>query len=73
MYLDHESFEDRTALVSAPIKGVSDVAFLDGPDVKLSHTTIVGFTVSRQKKFVVCGTQEEARQLHDMLIWSLIG
>jgi hypothetical protein len=73
MYLDGDSFEDRMALVSSPIKGVSDVAFLDGPDTELQYTTIVGMTVQRKKMFIVCNGQEEARQLHDMLIWSLIG
>jgi len=72
MYLDGSSFEGRTALVSSPMKGVSDVAFLDGPDVELQYTTIVGLTVQRSKQFIILPTQEEARQLHDMLIWSII-
>ena len=71
MLVDDFSFEDKTALVSVPLKSVSSVSFVAGPDESLESTTTVGIAMLGGKHLLVCATDEEARQLHDMLIWAI--
>jgi hypothetical protein len=71
MILDPDAFEDRTALLSIPLKGVSGVAFAPGEGETLDTTTTVGILVMREKYLVICHSRADARELHDMLIWTL--
>ena len=71
MVLDESAFEDRTALISIPLKGVSGVAFLAGPGEEMETTNVVGIMMMGGKHEVICGSEDEARQLHDMLIWAI--
>jgi hypothetical protein len=71
MYVDDSTFEDSVAVMSAPLKSVASVGFVAGPDEHLKDTTTVAMTIGRAKHLLVCGTQEEARQLHDTLIWAI--
>lgn len=73
MLVDNSMFEDHTALVSVPLKGVSSVSVLVGKGDSALTATTVGIAVLGGKHQMICETPEEARQLHDLLIWSLIG
>lgn len=71
MYVDEDAYEDQVAVMSVPLKSVAAVGFVAGPDESLQSTATVGMTIGRAKHLLVCGTGEEARQLHDMLIWAI--
>ncbi len=71
MMLDTATFEDRSALVSVPLSGVSCVAFVASGDQSFDATTTVGMVLLRKPVLLVCESREEARELHDMLIWTL--
>jgi hypothetical protein len=73
MLVDKSMFDDHTALVSVPLKGVSSVSVLIGEDDSVQTASTVGIAMLGGKYQVLCSTAEEARQLHDMLIWALIG
>lgn len=71
MLLDKITFEERTALTSVPLRGISRVSFVMNDGETLDTTRTVGLVVSGQAHLVVCPTRQEARELHDMLIWTL--
>ncbi len=71
MMLDTTMFEDRSALISVPLSGVSGVAFVTSGDQSFDATTTVGMVLRRKSVLLVCESREEARELHDMLIWTL--
>lgn len=73
MFVDRAMFDDHTALVSAPLKGVSSVSVLVGEGDSVRTAATVGIVMLGGKHQIVLATSEEARQLHDMLIWALIG
>jgi hypothetical protein len=73
MFVDRSMFDDHTALVSVPLKGVSSVSVLVGEGESALTATTVGIAVLGGKHMMICAKPEEARQLHDLLIWSLIG
>jgi hypothetical protein len=71
MFVDDFTFEDKVAIMSVPLKGVSSVGFVAGADESLKSTCTVGIAVAGGKHLFVCRSEEEARQLHDMLIWAI--
>lgn len=71
MLLDKYTFEERTALTSVPLKGVSKVSFVMLDGETLDTTRTVGVVLGGQAHLVICPTRQEARELHDMLIWTL--
>ena len=73
MLVERSMFDDHTALVSAPIKGVSSVSVLFGKDDSVHTATTVGIVMLGGKHQMILSTPEEARELHDMLVWALIG
>lgn len=73
MLLDEHTFEQRTALTSVPLKGISKVSFVPLDGETLDTTRTVGVVVGGQAHLVICPTRQEARELHDMLIWTLMG
>jgi hypothetical protein len=71
MMVDTAGFEDRCAVMSLPLKSVSGVGFLAGPDESLMTTATVGIKMGGAKHLLICRTEDEARQLHDMIIWAI--
>jgi hypothetical protein len=73
MLVCKHTFDDHTALISVPLKAVSSVSVLVGEHDAVRSATTVGIMMLGGKHQLICSSPEEARELHDMLIWALMG
>jgi hypothetical protein len=72
MLLHGTAYDEGLALISVPLKTVSSVAFVIGEGETLDTTATVGIMMLGGPHLVVCENRQEARELHDSLLWTLI-
>jgi hypothetical protein len=72
--VENTSFEDRLALTSVPLSRVTSCSYLasSSADRWVGETTAVGIRVLGMHYEVVCRTEDEARELHDLIAWNLV-
>jgi hypothetical protein len=72
MIVEATSWEGRVALTSVPFARVTSVCFLAAEDKSVYTATAVGIKVLNTVYELGCQGQEQAREVHDLLIWNII-
>ncbi len=71
MMVESTTHDGYRALTSVPFGRVMTVSFLASGASPLGASHTVGFSVMQGKYRIVCRNTEEARQAHDLLIWTI--
>jgi hypothetical protein len=72
MVVEATSWEGRVALTSVPFTRVTSVCFLAAEAESVYTATAVGIKVLHTVYELGCQDQEQAREVHDLLIWNII-
>ncbi|WP_156994119.1 hypothetical protein [Pseudonocardia acaciae] len=73
MVLDSSRREGRTALTSIPISQISTVSYLAPDHRSIPRSTTVEIQVRSTYFELCCQDEEQAHEVHDLLIWNLVG
>lgn len=72
MMVETTSCERRRALTSVPFGRVTSVSYLAAEDEALANSTVVGLRVMGTLYELGCANEDEAHELHDLVIWHLV-
>ena len=72
MMVETTSCTGRRALTSVPFARVTSVSYLASPDEPVAESTTVAIRVVSTWYQLGCATEEEARELHDLIAWHLV-
>lgn len=73
MIVESEIWEGRTALTSTSFSQVASVSYLASENATISNSPIVGIRTRSGSCEVHCQSHEQARELHDLITWNLVG
>lgn len=73
MFVNFGLGDDRVGLTSTPLKNVVAVSYITHPSVPLTESTVVGIQIGRSVFEIGCEDPEEARNVHGLIMWHLIG
>ena len=73
MIVESEIWGGRTALTSMAFAQVAGVSYVASENTTISNPTIVGIRTRSGSYEVHCQSEEQAREVHDLITWNLIG
>jgi hypothetical protein len=65
--------EGRAALTSVPLRQIVSCSYITATDAAITEATVVGIKVGRSMFEVSCDSPDEAREVHGLIMWHLIG
>jgi len=65
--------DGRVALTPVPLRQIVSCSYISATDEPVTDATVVGIKVGRNMFEVSCVSPEEARDVHGLIMWHLIG
>jgi hypothetical protein len=73
MIVESKAWKGRTALTSMSFSQVASVSYLVSANTSISSPTAVGIQTRSGSYELGCQSEEQAREVHDLITWNLIG
>jgi hypothetical protein len=73
MLIDTTYAEGRVALTSVPLRQIVSCSYITPVAEAITEATVVGIKVGRSMFEVSCTSPDEAREVHSLIMWHLIG
>lgn len=73
MVVETENWDGRTALTSMAFSQLASVSYIVPEDTPIGDATVVGVKTRSATYELCCRTAEQAREVHDLITWNLVG